>query len=213
MHGGLPHRADYRANRREDDVRKASRVARRYAAALFHTAQRGDATDAVQGDIEQVKQFLDDYPQVLQALAVPRVPAGRKKSALRSLVGDRLSQDLTRRFIDLMVHHGREAFLPETADAFALLYDESRNVVAADVRTAAPLDDGQVSRLKARLDGMTGRDTRLTITTDPALVGGLVVLIGDTILDGSVRGYLEQFESRLRNAPLAAIKLEDIPTA
>lgn len=194
-------------------MRQASRVARRYAAALFHTALRGNVTDAVQGDIEQVRQFLDDHPQVLQTLAVPRVPAERKKSALRSLVGDRLSQDLTRRFMDLMVDHGREAFLPETADAFALLYDESRNVVAADVRTAAPLDDGQVSRLKARLDEMTGRDTRLTITTDPALVGGLVVRIGDTILDGSVRGYLEQFESRLRNAPLAAINLEDIPSA
>lgn len=194
-------------------MRKASRVARRYAAALFHTALRGNVTDAVQGDIEQVRIFLDEYPQVLQALLVPRVPAERKKSALRSLVGDRLSQDLTRRFIDLMVDHGREAFLPETADAFALLYDESRNVVAVDVRTAAPLDEGQVSRLKARLDERTGRDTRLTITTDPALVGGLVVLIGDTILDGSVRGYLEQFESRLRNAPLTAIKLEDIPSA
>jgi F-type H+-transporting ATPase subunit delta len=194
-------------------VRQPSRIARRYAAALFHAASRQNLADAVAQDLEALSRFLADYPQVLEALAVPRVPAERKKAAIQDLVGRNLSQDLTRRFLDLMIDHGRETYLPQAADAYALLLDEARNIVAADVRTAAPLDDDRVARLKTKLDRMSGHDTRLNITTDPTLVGGLIVRIGDTILDGSVRGYLEQFETQLRNAPLAAIRLEDIPMA
>lgn len=194
-------------------MRRPSRVARRYAAALFNTARRAGVTDAVQTDLEQIRSLLQTYPQVLEALAAPRIPPERKKAALQGLAAGSVTQDLTRRFVDLMVDHGREAQLPETADAYADLHDEAANVAAADVRVAAPMDDAQTARLKAKLDSITGRNTRLTVTTDPSLVGGLVVRIGDTILDGSVRGYLHQFETQLKNAPLAAISLDDVPSA
>lgn len=189
-----------------------SRVARRYAAALFQTARKADEADAVEQDLKTLATFLHEYPQVLRSISVPRVPEERKKAVLQSLVGNSLGP-LTRRFLDLMVDHGREAALPETAAAYALLVDESRNIVAANVVSASDLDESQQGRLKAKLDALTGKDTRLEVSTDPSLVGGLVVRIGDTILDGSVRGYLEQFGQKLRNAPLAAIRLEDIPAA
>jgi F-type H+-transporting ATPase subunit delta len=189
-----------------------SRVARRYAAALFQTAGKANAADAVEQDLTALSDFLEQYPQVLKSIGTPRVPEERKKAVLQSLIGGQLSP-LTQRFLDLMVDHGREAALPETAAAYRQLVDESRNIVAANVVSATDLDEGQTSRLKAKLDTLTGKDTRLEVSTDPSLVGGLVVRIGDTILDGSVRGYLEQFGQKLRNAPLAAIRLEDIPAA
>lgn len=189
-----------------------SRVARRYAAALFQTARKTGQAEAVEQDLRTLAEFLEAYPQVLKSISVPRVPEDRKKAVLQSLIGSRLGT-LTQRFLDLMVDHGRAVALPETAAAYAQLVDESRNIVAAQVVSATELDEGQQSRLKAKLDALTGKDARLEVTTDPSLVGGLVVRIGDTILDGSVRGYLEQFGRKLRNAPLAAIRLEDIPAA
>jgi F-type H+-transporting ATPase subunit delta len=189
-----------------------SRVARRYAAALFQTARKINEADAVEQDLRDLAAFLGEYPQVLKSLTVPRVPDERKKAVLQSLIGDRMNP-LTQRFLDLMVNHGRESALLEAAAAYARLADESRNIVAAEVVSAMPLDDEQTTRLKSKLDGITGKNTRLEISTDPALVGGLVVRIGDTILDGSVRGYLDQFAARLRDAPLTAIRLEDIPAS
>ena len=193
-------------------MRQPSRVANRYAAALFQTAQKLGAADAVESDLKELGEFFQQYPQVLESLAVPRVPDERKKAALRDLVGSRMNP-VTQRFLDLMVDHSREDALPDAAIAYAHLADASRNIVRAEVRSAIALDESQTSRLKAKLDAQTGKDVRLAVTIDPSLLGGLVVRVGDTILDGSVRGYLGLFETQLRNAPLAAIKLEEIRVA
>lgn len=178
-------------------MRPPSSVARRYANALFNIAQRENTVDAVSADLNVMAGILDQSPQILEALAVPRVPVERKKAALQAIVGSQMAQPVTKRFLNLVLDHSREASLPETAQAFALLADEARGAVNADVRSASPLDEGQTARLKVRLDKLTGKDTRLTLAIDPSLVGGLIVRIGDTVMDGSVKGYLEQIGTRL----------------
>ena len=192
---------------------RVSRVARRYAGALFNAARTQGLIDPVQQDLAVAASFLHENPSVLEALSAPRIPAERKKAALNSLIGSRLTQPLSRKFIDLMVDHGREGSLPEAAYGFSVLADEAKNILAVNVRTAAPLDADQTTRLKAKLDQITGKDTRVETVVDASLVGGLIVRIGDRILDGSVRGYLEQFGRQLREAPLGTISLDSVPTA
>jgi F-type H+-transporting ATPase subunit delta len=186
-------------------------VARRYAAAIFNAARRANAIPDVEQDLNDVRAMLEQYPEVLKALLAPRVPIERKTAVLDALISARLRHDLSRRFLVLMVNHGREGELPAAAAAFATLADQANNVVTASVRSAAALDDGQTQRLKAKLDGLTGKNTRLEVSTDPDLVGGLVVRIGDTVMDGSVRGYLEQIARKLSAAPLGQIALDSIP--
>ncbi|HEY3266454.1 MAG TPA: ATP synthase F1 subunit delta [Armatimonadota bacterium] len=192
-------------------MRPPSRVARRYAAAIFNAARRANAIPDVEQDLNDVRAMLEQYPEVLKALLAPRVPIERKTAVLDALISARLRHDLSRRFLVLMVNHGREGELPAAAAAFATLADQANNVVTASVRSAAALDDGQTQRLKAKLDGLTGKNTRLEVSTDPDLVGGLVVRIGDTVMDGSVRGYLEQIARKLSAAPLGQIALDSIP--
>lgn len=188
-------------------MRPPSRIARRYAAALFNSARRENAVDAVSADLAVMADIFAAHPQILEALAVPRIPTARKQAVLQAIVGDRVSQAVTRRFLDLTVEHSRESYLPETARAFALLADESNGVVGADVRSATALDATQIARLKTKLDGLTGRNTRITVSTDATLVGGLIVRIGDTVMDGSVRGYLEQIGTRLLATTMPAVEV------
>lgn len=179
-------------------MRPPSTIARRYANALYHIAQRDGTVDAVSADLGVMADIFVRNPEVLRALAVPRVPHERKKAALQAIVGEQMTQPVSRRFLDLVVDHSREGSLPETVTAFSLLADEANGIVNAEVLAAAPLSDDQTTRLKARLDTVTGRKTRITVNTDPSLVGGLIVRIGDTVMDGSVKGYLEQIGNRLR---------------
>lgn len=188
-------------------MRPPSSIAKRYANALFRTAQRENVVDAVSADLAVMSRVFTENPQVLQAMAVPRVPRDRKKAALQAIVGEQLAQPVTRRFLDLTIDHGREGYLPETARAFALMADESSGIVNADVRSATALDEGQEARLKTRLDALTGLNTRISVSTDPGLVGGLIVRIGDTVLDGSVKGYLEQIGKRLLATTMPAVEV------
>jgi F-type H+-transporting ATPase subunit delta len=189
-------------------VRPPSRVSRRYANALYHVARRENAVDAVSADLGLMRDIFLQNPSILEALAVLRIPHERKKAALQAIVGVQMKQAVSRRFLDMMVDHAREASLPETVAAYALLSDEANGIVSADVRSAAPMDEGQAARLKTKLDALTGLNTRINVSTDPSLVGGLIVRIGDTVMDGSVKGYLEQIGNRLRSATMPSVSVE-----
>jgi F-type H+-transporting ATPase subunit delta len=107
-------------------MRPPSRIARRYAAALFNSARRENAVDAVSADLTVMADIFAAHPQILEALAVPRIPTARKQAVLQAIVGDRVSQAVTRRFLDLTLSHDRESYLPETAEALALLARQRR---------------------------------------------------------------------------------------
>ncbi|NMC81405.1 MAG: ATP synthase F1 subunit delta [Armatimonadetes bacterium] len=182
-----------------------SRVARRYATALFHAAEKAGVLDNVKADLALIDGFLRDHPEVGLALKAPRIPADRKKAVFHSLLAEQIREPLTLRFVNLLVDKNREAAIPDVVLAFTKLDEESRGVVSAKVSTALPMDEDQAGRMKQSLDALTGKDVRLEFTVDPNLIGGVTVHIGDTVLDGSVKGYLEQFGRQIRAVPAGAL--------
>lgn len=179
----------------------ASRIARRYAAALFRVASRRDCVAPVGADLHLVQQTALESADLISLLQAPLVPLDRKRTVVHTLFDSHLSEDLSRQFLDLLVVKGREALLLEIASAYQEIADAAAGIVAVEVRSAKDLTEEQTARLKAKLDRLTGKDTRLERVIDPSLLGGVRVRIGDTILDGSARGYLDQFGERLRSIP------------
>lgn len=181
------------------------RVARRYATALFHAAEKSGVLENVKADLALIDGFLREHPEVGVALKAPRIPVERKKAVFNALLGGSIREPLTLRFLDLLVTKNREAAIPDVVTAFTALDEESRGVVTAKVRTALPMDDDQAQSMKRSLDAMTGKDVRLEFSVDASLIGGVTVHLGDTVLDGSVRGYLDQFESQIRAVPAGTL--------
>ena len=103
-------------------------------------------------------------------------------------------------FLKLLIRKGREDLLEECAREFQVLLAEHTNTASAEVSTAIPLTPYQSARLTQKLQALTGKTILLTATVDAALVGGVVVRIGDTVMDGSVRGKLERLERQLSGA-------------
>ncbi|MEO7720082.1 MAG: F0F1 ATP synthase subunit delta [Capsulimonas sp.] len=175
---------------------KDTRVAKRYAAALFSVAQRDGIIEAVAEDLTLVERFLADVPYLRAVLLQPLVSDEQKNKVASDAFGDRVTAT-TLSFLQLLIRKGREELVTETIRDFRELLAEFHNTVEALATSAVALTPAQTDGLAASVRKLTGKTVILTTQVDPAILGGVVVRIGDTVIDGSVRGRLENLEAHL----------------
>jgi len=177
----------------------ASALATRYAQALVDVVTRAaGATEGVAAELASFSAAVGTSPELRSVLLSPAVALVKKKAVLAGVAARLGLSRTTLNFLYVVTDHRRLALLPEMKAAFQALLDERLGIVRADVAAAAPLAPDQQSELAARLTARTGKQVRLNTSTDPALLGGLVVRVGSTVYDGSVRGRLRALESRLK---------------
>lgn len=174
---------------------KNIKAARRYAVALLAVAQERGTVDAVAADLEAIGRILAGSRDLRLLVASPIITASRKQAVFRELFGKQVAKE-TLLFITLLTAKQREALLPVVVEEFLALRDARANVVNVDVTAAVDLTPAQTSTLSGTLERQTGKQVRLRATKDPAIAGGLVVRIGDRVLDGSVRHQLERIRRR-----------------
>jgi F-type H+-transporting ATPase subunit delta len=176
--------------------RLAELLAELAAQAEFAAADAAGDLDRVEDDLYRFGAAVDAYPELRSALSDPVVPADRKRALVDDLIGDR-AQPRAVRLIELALdlEEGRE--LNRRCRELAELAAERRNRVIAEVRTAVPLDDERQARLAEALTRVLGRPVELRCTVDTAIMGSVVVRVGDEVFDGSVRSRIEQARERL----------------
>lgn len=177
-------------------------IARNYAETLLDLADRNGgpaAMDQFAAALDEVAGLVQSDPRVRQFLETPRVPAAEKKRALRAALAGR-APELFLRFVSVLVDKRRQTLLPEIAEAFRGLVDERMGRVRVQVAISHLPDEALQAEIGNALALRLGRTVIPTFTVDPDLLGGMVVQVGDEILDGSVRSSA----ARLRRAMMAA---------
>lgn len=171
-------------------------LARRYAAALFDAAKDADSIDKVESDLGLLTYSVQSMPRLGEALAHPLIPGSRKKQIVAEIFREEV-EALTLDFLCLLIDKRREDVLEEVEREYVQLANAFRGVVPATVISAVPLSDDERTKLRARLQTMTGKMVELDLQEDPSLIGGLIVRIGDTVIDGSVTGYLNALKNQM----------------
>ena len=172
-------------------------VARRYAEALIRAAEHEGAVDLVLDElVELERDVLKANPRFAQILASSRVSAAQKDRILVDLLETRASS-LLLRFLRVLNRHERLAYLGVVAQSARAIWDKRHARIPVQVRSAFPMDEGQLDALRARLAKMTGATPILQISTDPDLIAGLVVQVGDLRYDASAKSRLAQLRQRL----------------
>jgi len=177
-------------------------VARRYANALYEEANETGALDEVDGDVMMLRRSLESNDPLSRFFKSPVIPKEKKDDVLQSLLEGRVSS-LTLRFLRLLVRKDREVITKAVLDEYQALRDEQRDIVDAHVTVARPLDEDNREALVEALEDRTSASIRLHVGKDPALLGGLVIRIGDRVFDGSVRSKLSSLHERLRDSVLS----------
>jgi F-type H+-transporting ATPase subunit delta len=175
-------------------------TARRYAEAALSIAERDDSLGTWVAALETATGRLG-APELMRVLADPALSFDARRSVAERVMGDVVTGG-PRNLVLLLVRRGRIELLPEVAAQLRRLYDQRQGIVKATVTSASPLTDADVSALRDRLAGMTGGHVDLSLQVDPDILGGVMVRIGDRLIDGSVRGRLERLRTRLATGAL-----------
>jgi F-type H+-transporting ATPase subunit delta len=173
---------------------------RRYAEAAFQIAQEDGSIEAWRRDLDQAATNLEEGSELLAILANPAIPLDERRTLVAKVFAG--LSDKPRNLVLLLVQRGRVEQMTRVAAEFRRLDDARQGIVHAAATSAAPLTDIEVRALTARLEQMTGGRVALETSVDESLLGGLVVRVGDRLIDGSVRGRLERLRNQLASGAI-----------
>ena len=172
-------------------------VARPYAEAVFSLATEEKRRDAWLETLQWLAAMVNN-PDVAEVVTNPKHTAQEVEALFVGVLGDR-ADVAVKRFITTLIENGRLMLLPEITRQFDALKAEAEGAIEARVETAYPLTDAQATELVATLSKRYGKTVRLDVAVNTDLIGGARVLVGDDVIDASVRGKLHALAASLKN--------------
>jgi F-type H+-transporting ATPase subunit delta len=172
-------------------------ASRQYATALAEIALAQGTTEPIR---HQLMEFGKGYAQSAELrnfLSNPAVPPKAKHGVIEAIVQRLGAGKIIRNFLFVVVDNQRAQQLPQMIETFQEVIRQRQGVAEADVESAMELNAAQKTQLLETLERLTGKKIQAKYTLDPALLGGAVVRIGDTIFDGSLKNRLNQMRTRL----------------
>jgi F-type H+-transporting ATPase subunit delta len=173
-------------------------LAGRYASALFELASEAGFVSAVEGDLETLSEALRESPELRALIKNPEVSREALGRVLAGLGTQLTLSDLTRKFLGVLAQNRRVGELPKVIRAFQSIAAAQRGEVTAEVASAHPLSDEQLTTLEQKLRARQGRTVKLKTRVDPDLLGGLVVTIGSQRIDSSIRSRLNSLAQAMK---------------
>ncbi|MBL0890173.1 MAG: F0F1 ATP synthase subunit delta [Gemmatimonadaceae bacterium] len=171
-------------------------VARNYAEALLVLARKAEDAKGWGGMLRQVASAMQQDLTLARFLESPRIAADAKSAVLTKALGDRVPR-LFLRFLQQLVRNRRQMLIPVIADEYDTLLDASEGIVHARVTVAREAGEAEVAMIGQRLSSVVGKQVVPHVAVDPSIIGGVVVRIGDTVMDGSVRRKLALLRRRM----------------
>jgi F-type H+-transporting ATPase subunit delta len=173
-----------------------STVARPYAEAAFKLADRAGAL-ARWSEMLGALALVAQDARVRAAIGDPNRSDAQVAGLFIAVLAGRLSGE-GENFVRVLAENGRLDLLPEIRRQFEALKDEREGVVEAEVQSAFELSDAQLQDLVQRLERKTGRKVRARVAVDRELIGGVKIVLGDKVIDGSARAQLVALETALK---------------
>jgi len=170
-------------------------LARPYARAVFQVARDADKL----ADWSEALQFaaaIASSDDIEQFYGDPRVDRQKLLALITDLGGDRFNDQFVN-LLKVLMNYDRLDLLPEIASQYEFYRREAEARLRVHVSTAMPMNDEETRKLSERLKARFGREIDLDVDVDESLIGGAVIRAGDRVIDGSVRGRLEQLSRQL----------------
>jgi len=174
-------------------------IARNYAEALFEVAEHAEQTEEFAGLLEALAGAIGADARIRQVFESPGVPKGTRLSVVRSALADRVPPGFLR-WVEAVVRRGRQGLLALMSQEYQTLLDAKFNRIHAGITLARKVDPALQEEIVARLSRALGTTVVPHFRENASLLGGLIVRVGDRVMDGSVRHRLLQLRRQLLGA-------------
>jgi F-type H+-transporting ATPase subunit delta len=176
----------------------SSNIAKRYARAFFTIAGEEGRYEEYYSELNLFSVILKSNRNLSEFLANPVFDQSDKKTVVGELLAKLSISPMTANFLKLLVDKRRISILPAIEGSYRELVDGVLKKVSVTVKTAFPLTGELSDKLQKGLEALTGRQVKMSVREDPALLGGIIVRVGDTVYDGSVSTQLNNIRNLLR---------------
>jgi len=179
----------------------SSAILDRYAQSLADVAADAKEADAISKDLELYRDIFIAVPDILEAFHSPSIPRENKEKTLSELLASYPVRPTTANFLRVQLKHNRIRHFRQICDSYRTILSKREGIVDAKVMVASPLQPQDLASLRDRLHKITGKTVSLDVQNNPGLLGGIVVQIGSTVYDGSVRTKIAEMKRQLTESP------------
>lgn len=177
-----------------------SNISKRYAKAFFEIAANEKKLEEFYAELSSFSSMITQNKALKEFLDNPIIEQDNKKAVVEKLISKLKFSNLTVNFIKLLVDKKRIDALPDIETCYRQLMDEALKTVRINVKTAFPMSGKMQEFITSNMEKITGRKAEITVETVPDLLGGVVIGVGDTLYDGSVRTQLNNMRNLLGEA-------------
>ena len=175
----------------------AELVSKRYASALFEVALENKNYKEVREEMNFILACLKEEPELYELLKSPLINVVEKKDVISTIFKDELTQEVYN-FLRIIIDRGRESYLEDIINIYSTLVDDVENKVDGVAITAIPMEKADLLKLEENLSKSSGKNVQLENQVDPEIIGGVLVKIGDKVIDGTIKSRLALMQEKMR---------------
>jgi len=175
-------------------------VAATYAEALYEAAEAQSAVDQVRTELDEFAAAMAPGSELRDALLNPEFDPTAKRAAVEELMEG--AHPVSTGFVQVLIDRGRLSEIDDVLAAYGRRVDAAEGRVVVTAVTAIPLTPELREQIREKVRVQTGRDAELEETVDPSIIGGLVLRVGDVVVDASLRTRLEEMRRSLETTPV-----------
>jgi F-type H+-transporting ATPase subunit delta len=175
-----------------------ARISKRYARAIFSLGQQDGSYVKYGHELDDFVKCYKQHADFRHALSSPVFAMDARKKILNAVLTKGGFSQMTRNFLNLLLDKNRLGSIESINEYYTRLTDEVSNISHAEIITAMPMKKETLDRVVKTFEGLISRTIRAEVTENPDIVGGIIVRIGDTFWDGSIRAQIEGLRESFR---------------
>jgi len=183
---------------------KKNEIARQYSKALYEIGDEKDNLFELYDELKELNKLIKENENLSEALFHQRVLVEEKQRVFKRVFEDKLSDDIYK-FMMLLIEKRRIYFLENIVAEFRKQVYKHENIITVEVTTAVEMSSETKDKLKAKLNEHVDKKIEMEENCDPDIIGGMVLKIGDYLIDGSIKSKLESLEEQIKKIPLQEI--------